>query len=319
MRNKIDWESQLGRRIKLRDLHVFFAVAERGSMAKAAAQLAVTTPTVSEIIADLEHALGVKLFDRSSRGVEPTVYGRAFLKRGLAAFDELKQGIRDIEFLADPASGALRISCDESIAAAALPPIVQRFMEQTPRAVLDVEPLDYQTYAEKLRDRSFDLALTRRSQPDPQSDPLSELNFEVLFNDEMIVAASTRSRWARRRKIDLAELINERWIVASPGMWNYELLKKAFRARGLDMPQVCLNTVSVYLRTQLLSSGDYITTLPRSVLHLHADRFALKALPVDIPVQPWPVSLLTLKHRTLSPVVERFMSCARETAKSMYQ
>jgi DNA-binding transcriptional LysR family regulator len=71
MASKIDWESRIGRRLKLRDLHVYFAVVECGSMAKAAAQLGVSQPTVSEVIADLEHTFGVQLLDRSSRGVEP--------------------------------------------------------------------------------------------------------------------------------------------------------------------------------------------------------------------------------------------------------
>src|SRR5499426_4307779 len=123
MLRKIDWESQIGRRLKMRDLHVFFTVAQHGSMGKAAAQLGVSPPTVSEVIADLEHGLGVKLLDRSSQGVEPTIYGHALLKRGLAAFDELKQGIRDIEFLADPTTGEVRLGCPESISATILPTV----------------------------------------------------------------------------------------------------------------------------------------------------------------------------------------------------
>src|SRR5580700_7158480 len=98
MLRKIDWEGQIGRRLKLRDLHVFQTVVQRGSMAKAAQQLGVSQPAVSEVIADLEHILGVRLVDRSARGVEPTIYGGALLKRSVAAFDELKQSIRDIEF-----------------------------------------------------------------------------------------------------------------------------------------------------------------------------------------------------------------------------
>lgn len=99
MLRKIDWDSQIGRRLRLRDLHVFSTVAQRGSMAKAAAQLGVSTPTVSEVIADLEHGLGVRLLDRSPKGVEPTRYGHALLKRTLVVFDELKQCIKDIEHL----------------------------------------------------------------------------------------------------------------------------------------------------------------------------------------------------------------------------
>lgn len=99
MLKKIDWDRQIGRRLRLRDLHVFFAVAQSGSMAKAAAQLGVSTPTASEVIAALEHGLGVLLLDRISNGVEPTRYGHALLKRTLVVFDELKQGIKDIEYL----------------------------------------------------------------------------------------------------------------------------------------------------------------------------------------------------------------------------
>jgi DNA-binding transcriptional LysR family regulator len=105
MLRKIDWESQIGRRLKLRDLHVFSMVVQHGSMAKAARHLGVSHPAVSEVIADLEHALGVKLLDRSARGIEPTIYGSAVLKRSAAVFDELKQTIRDIEFLSDAATG----------------------------------------------------------------------------------------------------------------------------------------------------------------------------------------------------------------------
>ena len=105
MANRIDWETQIGRRLRLRDLHALFTVVQCGSMAKAAGQLGVSQPAVSKVVGDLEYALGVRLLDRTRRGVEPTIYGRALLKRGLVAFDELKQSIRDIEFLAEFEAG----------------------------------------------------------------------------------------------------------------------------------------------------------------------------------------------------------------------
>ena len=317
MRRKIDWERQLGRRLKLRDLHVFFTVADRGSMAKAAAQLGVSAPTVSEVIADLEHGLGVKLFDRSPQGVAPTMYGTALLKRGKLAFDELKQGIRDIEFLADPTVGELRIMCDESIAAATLPLIVQRFTRDHPNAVLDVETFDRFAYVAKLRDRMFDLVLTRRPQPDLENDPRGELTADLLFEDQLVIAAGAHTRWARRRKIDLAELADAPWILTAPGTWNYDVVAEAFRHRGLGAPRLSMTTLSVYLRTNLLATGDFITAFPRSVMDLHAERFALRALPVDLPARPWPVRLVTVRNRTMSPIVERFIACARDVAAEL--
>src|SRR3984885_4121422 len=99
MLKKIGWDSRIGRRLRLRDLHVLLTIAQRGSMAKAAAQLGVSAPTVSEVVADLEHTLGVRLLDRGPKGVEPTRYGDALLKRTLIVFDELKQSVKDIEHL----------------------------------------------------------------------------------------------------------------------------------------------------------------------------------------------------------------------------
>ena len=120
MPTRIDWESQIGKRLRLRDLHVFSTVVRLGSMGKAALDLGVSQPAVSEVIADLEHALGVRLFDRTPLGVDPTVHGSSLERHVLAAFDELRQGIKDIEFLSDPTVGEVRIGCPESISAVIL-------------------------------------------------------------------------------------------------------------------------------------------------------------------------------------------------------
>jgi DNA-binding transcriptional LysR family regulator len=125
MSRRIEWEGQIGRQLRLRDLHAFFTVVRCRSMAKAALQLGVSQPAVSKVIADLEHALGVRVLDRSPQGVEPTVFGLALLKRGMAAFDELKQGIRDIEFLADPTTGEVTVGCPGNISSTLMLRIVE--------------------------------------------------------------------------------------------------------------------------------------------------------------------------------------------------
>jgi DNA-binding transcriptional LysR family regulator len=184
MARKIDWEGQIDHRLKLRDLHVFFTAVQRGSMAKAAGQLGVSQPAVSEIMANLEHALGVPLLDRSQRGIEPTIYGRALLKRGTVAFDELKQSIRDIAFLADPTAGELRIGCVESIASTILPPVIQAFSQQYPRVVLHVHQLVTANFEfRELRERRMDLVLARVLTPPAHED--DDLNLEILLNDDL--------------------------------------------------------------------------------------------------------------------------------------
>src|SRR5690242_506623 len=99
------WDARTSRRFKLRELEILMAVVAAGGMRKAAEHLHLSQPAVSKAVADLEHTLGVTLLDRSPRGIEPTQYGTALIKRGVAVFDELKQSVQDIEFLADPQSG----------------------------------------------------------------------------------------------------------------------------------------------------------------------------------------------------------------------
>src|SRR5690349_10787215 len=135
---RLDWDSRIGKRVRLRDLHILFAVAQHGSMGKAARHLGMTQSAVSQAIGALEHAIAAPLLDRTPRGVELTVYGTALLQRAQTAFDELRSGIKDIESLTDPAIGEVRIACTESIAAGILPNAIDRFAAQYPRVQLHV-------------------------------------------------------------------------------------------------------------------------------------------------------------------------------------
>src|SRR5579872_4521797 len=130
---------RIERRVKLHDLRVLIAVVHAGSMGKAAQRLATSQPAISRSIADLERALGVRLVDRTARGIEPTLYGKALIKRGLGAFDELRQGISDIEFLASPATGEVRLAASIAVAQSFVAAVVDRLSQQYPRLSFQVE------------------------------------------------------------------------------------------------------------------------------------------------------------------------------------
>jgi DNA-binding transcriptional LysR family regulator len=305
------WESRIGRRLKLRDLHVLSAVVQWGSMAKAASHLAMSQPAVSESIANLEAALRVRLLDRSARGIEATVYGHALLKRGHVVFDELRQGIRDIESLADPTAGEIRVASGDTLAGL-MSAVIAQFSRRYPQTFVRVvqasaETLDFR----ELRERKVDLALARVSRSFAEDD----LDVEILFDDPHRVVVGERNPWARRRKLTLAELANEPWAFASNQVIR-ELMTEAFNACGLELPQERVTASSILLRNHLLATGHYLTVLPDSVLRYNAKLWSLKALPVDLGVKPRCVAILTLKNRTLSPVVHLFMDQVRAAAKT---
>jgi len=254
MLTAVDWESRIGRRLRLHDLHVFFPVVKSGSMAKAATHLRVTQPAVSKSIGELEAVLGVRLFDRSTQGVTTTTYGEALMKCGLSVFDELRQGIRTIESLADPASGEVRIASLMTIAATILPIAIQRFAQKYPRVVLHLD--EVAILAEQLsglRDRKYDFTVARLAKPMTVAE--DDLNVEVLFNYRMVLTAGSQSRWASRRKIDLADLVDEPWIMPPPDTWNH-WNGTAARSRNSTYSTVseCVPAVSVCWKRSVVST-----------------------------------------------------------------
>jgi DNA-binding transcriptional LysR family regulator len=313
MPRKLDSDSQIGRRLTLRDLHLFLTVAKQGSMAKAATQLSISQPSVSEVIADLERALDARLFDRRPRGVELTLYGQALLKRTRAVFDELRQGVRDIESLDDPSLGEVRIGFPAAAMATFLPHLIQKFSEAYPKVVLRLSEVPTSAISSVLRERTHDLHLEWCVPPFTRDDVENDVNVEYLFDDHFVIVAGLRSQWARRRKIDLAELHAEPWILGAPNNANYEYIAEAFRARGLAMPSIAVETLSVPLRSHLVATGRFIGAMPK----LLASQSPVAILPVELPVRPWPFAILTLKDRTLSPAVDRFIAHVRDFVRSM--
>lgn len=316
MPRSISWEQHLGSRLRLRDLFVFFTVVEAGSMAKAGAKLGVSTPWISEVIATLEHAIGARLLDRSSKGVVVTPYGEVLLLRGRAAFDELRQGMRDIEFIGDPHAGELRIGCPESITAGFLLPVLQRLTETYPRVRYHVQQVQQPTveYPE-LRERKVDLILARWGEIPAKDDLDPELDVQVLFNDPYLLVVGENSKWARRRNVDLADLVDEPLIIPPVDAWGGALVADAFRRRGLKVPNFVVSTLSISLRNELVASGRFVTLLTSSVVQTFGKRYGLKVLPVELPPHRSPIGIVTLRNRTLGPAAQVFIECAREVAK----
>jgi DNA-binding transcriptional LysR family regulator len=310
------WDDRIGRRLKLHDLHVLLTVAELGSMGKAAARLAVSQPSVSKAISDMEHTIGVRLLDRTSKGVECTAYGRALLRRGMGAFDELRQGIKDIEVLADPAAGEVRVGCPDAIAAGLLSGVIDRFSRRYPRVVVSVvEANNISPEFRPLRDRNVDFLLGRIAEGD-SAFAAEDLDADVLFQERIFIVSGRKNRHARRRKVDLAELIDEPWILP-PGTMYISRIAEIFQVRGLPIPRASVRSYSTHQVVNLLATNRFVAALSGHVLRFNGDRFSLKVLPVNFTVRSWPVGIVTLKNRAISPVVQTFIDCIREVAKPL--
>jgi DNA-binding transcriptional LysR family regulator len=304
---------RIGNRMKLQDLHVLMTVVQAGSMGKAAQILNTTQPNISRSIGELEQALGVRLLDRHRQGIEPTEYGRALLDCGAAVFDDLRQGLKNIAFLADPTAGELRIGTTTFLAASFVSALVDRLSRRYPRIVFHLVTGYTETLHRELAERNVDLLIIRGSGPiaDPRYD------FEFLFDDSYVVAAGAQNQWVRRRRIEIAELVNELWVLPPADSVIGSIVMDAFRASGLDYPRVSVVTDCPHMRISLLATGRFVTVFPASAFRFLTKRSELKILPVELPTARRPNGIVTLKNRALSPVARLFIDCAREVAKPL--
>jgi DNA-binding transcriptional LysR family regulator len=304
--------ARLGGRLKLRDLSILMAVVECGTMGKAAKRLAVSQPVVSKAISDMEYALRVRLLDRSQRGVAPTPYGRVLVKRGLAIFDEMRQGLNDIEFLSDPTAGEVAIGITASAAAAIAAPVIDRLSRQHPRMRFHVTVADSAPLFGALESRNVELAISRP--PRRRSD---DHHIEVLFHDTLAVIAGTKNPLARRRGLDLADLMDEPWVLFPRDSYFGALQEEIFRACGLEPPRPTVEIASSHLRTELLATQRFLSIVPGFSILLPRRRTDVKALAVNLPVAPEPVAIITLKNRSLSPAATMFIEHVRALTKPL--
>ena len=303
---------RIGCRIKLHDLHVFLTVVEAGSMGGAAQRLNTVQPAISRSIAELEAAFGVRLLDRHRHGTRPTEYGRALLDCGAAAFDDLRRGVRNIGFLADPDAGEVRIGSSTLLAASYVAAVFDRLSRRRPRIVSHLVVGYSETLYRELSERKVDFLIARRFAPLADE----RLAFDFLFNDSSVVVAGAGNPWARRRAVKLADLVDELWTLPPPDSMVGAHLADAFRTGGLERPRATMVTPSPEVRFSLLATGRFLTMLPVSALRFPARHAAFKVLPVELSVADVPIGIVTVRNRTLSPTAQLFVEHARAVARA---
>jgi len=306
------WSDRTKRRLKLRDLDILMAVIETGSMGKAASRLGISQPAVSKAIVELEDALGVQLMDRSRRGVVPTPYGEALGRRSVAIFNDLRQGVQDIDFLLDPTKGEIRVGATEPIITALIAPAIDRLSGKYPKLFFHVVSGDTSALYQDVLRRNVELAICRTT--GPISD---ELAVEIVFRDALAIITSADNPLTRRRSLSLQDVADEPWVMFPSDSFFGSLVESLFRANGHDLPRLTTTSWSFNMQMEMLATGRFLTVLPGFLLRLPGRYPRLKAAPVAFPNAATPIGIITLKGRTLTPLAQRFIETVRALARPL--
>jgi DNA-binding transcriptional LysR family regulator len=241
----------------------------------------------------------------------PTAYGEALLNGSVNLFDDLKQAIDQIAFLADPTSGAVRIGAIDPLHGSLLPVVIDRLSRQYPKMIFHVthgnSPDELRS---ALRARAIDVFVTRLNR-----EPEEDIEKEMLFDDPLVVVAGRDHQRFRGRSAKLAQMVDELWCMPHETHPIGAIIRQAFRAQGLTLPNVCVTCPSMQLQAALAETGRFLTVVPASYMRFRADTDTLRIVPVDLQVSPPPLAIATLKHRTVSPITKLFIECVRAVAK----
>jgi DNA-binding transcriptional LysR family regulator len=309
----MEWSNRLSRQLKPRDLHVLMVVVEERNMAKAAQRLSVSRPVVSKTIAALEQRLAVQLLDRLPRGVEPTIFGRALLKRASAIFDELRQSVDEVDFLKDPQAGELRVASTEVWAAALVPAALDRLSRRFSRIRVRLEQGTAKDQFNLLRERLCEVVISRLLVAAPEAD----IQMEPLFFEPLAIVAGPHSAWVRRRKLKLADVVEAPWILSPLECEDGSPFVETFRSARLSVPTPTIVTNSLHVRNSLLAAGQYLTLVPGSALRYGPQRRLMAVLPLRLPRWHLPTGVFSLKGRMISPVAQAFVQCVREVSQPL--
>ena len=302
-------DDKLARRVKLREMRILLAAVKWGSLAKAAENLGLSQPAVSKAIAGLEDTFGGVLLDRTHFGVQPTAQGKVLLQRSMNIFDELRLASEELEQLADPTRGIIRVACAHAVGAGLMPRILDSISRRHPAIRYSILEAERALVFQALREHEADLVLGRP----PAEEAGSDLEFDALFEEKLfVVAGSSHPLSGRRRAIGPAELVRQDWILPNADTAIGRRMESLFRGMEIPVPSAVVSSMSIQVTCSLLDTGRYVSVLPGSLLAFSPLRGSLRVLPVKVPETTGPIGITKLRHRSLTPVAKLFIDEARK-------
>jgi len=303
-----DW--YLRSRLRMRQVLLLAALDEHRNMHRAAASLSMTQPAATRLLADLERLLGMRLFERSARGLTPNAYGESLVRHARVMLATLDHARDDINALASGTEGKIVLGALLVAAPVLVPRAVSQFKQRHPGHTVLIREGTSAVLTPRLLRGELDLIVGRAS-----SDLPSEgLKFEAFYSEPMQVIARPDHPLASRRGLRLARLADEQWIVPTPEAAYRRRLEGAFRQAGVEPPRRIVESHSILTNIALVRETDMLAVMPRDVAQQYSGLGLVRILPVGLPAPSGPVGVVTVLGRTLPPAAADLIQALRQVA-----
>jgi DNA-binding transcriptional LysR family regulator len=299
--------------LKLRHLRLLITLDDHRHVSRVATVLNLTQPAVSKALAEIEEGVGLKLFERTPRGIMPTTYGECLIQYARRIDLDLARARDGLKSLALGTSGCVSIGTLPAAASVLLPRALAVFKQQLPDASAVVREGSFETLLPELRARSIHLVVGTLM----PSRSFSDLDEKVLSTKPLTLVARNRHPLARRKTLSWDDLKDREWVLPTMGSPMRQPLEEVFLSHGMALPRHCLETTSTQLVRTYVSMTDAIAFMPSDAAHYFDETGLLRSLPFHLHGLVKPTGVIWSRDHPLDPIARRFIRCLEAVSETV--
>jgi DNA-binding transcriptional LysR family regulator len=306
-------ERWITRKFRLRHVELIAELHDCRSILKASRRLSLTQPTVTKALRDVESILGVRLFERSNRGLEPTAYGEIFARHAKIVLAQLRHAAEELESLRAGYSGKVTVGTLLAASASILPDAIAMLKKERPGVAISVVMGTYDILMPSLLVGDLDMVLGRL----PEEGRSRALVYEEFYAEPICIVTRRGHPLSRKRRLSLRELVNEAWLLPLPETTLRRQIERAFIEAGAPLPRNVIESVSILTNRALLRKSDCIGVMPYHVALDDVEQGLLAILPVKLKSIETPVGAILRAPGTLPPAASALLDCLRLAGKAV--
>lgn len=306
-------ERWIARKLRLRHFELIAEVYDCRSIIKASKRLSLTQPAVTKAVHDIETALNLPLFERTNRGLEPTVYGEVVARHAKILLAQLRHTAEELENLRIGYGGHIYIGTLLAASAMLLPEAIALLKKERPAVAITVIEGTYDVLIPSLLVDDLDMVLGRL----PENGRNVELLYEQVHSEPISLVTRRDHPLAGAQSLDLKDLLDEPWLLPLPETDLRRQIEKEFLDAGLPLPRNITESVSILTNLTLLRKSNCIGVMPYHVAMNDVEHNLLATLPIELQLDARPVGAITRAARVLPPAAAALLDCVRLVGKDI--
>jgi DNA-binding transcriptional LysR family regulator len=304
---QMDWSL----RVDLRHLRNMLAVIEEGSLGKAAQRLNISQPALTKSIQRLEEHLGVRLFERVSRGMKPTFYAESLQGYAKAACVGMAEAQSRITALRNGTEGIITVAAPPQIATEFLPGLLVQLARERPKLQIRIVSQNKDLFLNLLEGR-FDLVVGMLYEEVPNEG----LTREWLFDDKLVLIMRADHPLSSKTNLRPDDLVGEKWVFSDANTWNQRRLRLYFEQAGLPVPVAQMECREPSVLKAIVAISDYVSVIARLGAESEVNRGTLRAMDLYSPLMQRPIGIVRRSREQMSPAIKSFIRIAHEMCRT---